>query len=56
MNGSRLWEELGATYLTVRTSSYPVVWNKYLPPSQRSVAADKHLEALRRFKAAWDAR
>lgn len=50
------WKQLGATHLTVRTSSHPIVWPKEMPPADRSAAVEKHLDALRRFKAAWDNR
>jgi len=50
------WEQLGATHLTVRTSSHPIVWPKDMPPADRSAAVEKHLDALRRFKAAWNSR
>lgn len=56
MKGARLWEELGATHLTIRTSSHPIVWRKDLPTAERSAAVEKHLDALRRFKTAWDNR
>ena len=54
--GARKWEELGATHLTVRTSSHPIVWPKDMPRAERSAAVATHLDALRRFKAAWDNR
>ncbi len=48
---ARAWEAIGATHLTVRTSSYPILWRR--PSGDRANTVDKHLEALRRFKAAW---
>ena len=56
VKGARRWQQLGATHLTVRTSSHPIVWPKDMPPAERSAAVAKHLDALRRFKAAWDSR
>lgn len=53
IKGAGLWQQLGATHLIVRTSSHPIVWRHDLPPAERSAAVDKHLDALRRFKAAW---
>jgi probable F420-dependent oxidoreductase len=50
------WEKLGATHITIRTSSHPIVWPKDRPAGERSALVDKHLDSLRRFKAAWDAR
>ena len=56
VKGAQRWQQLGATHLTVRTSSHPIVWPKDMPPAERSAAVAKHLAALRRFKAAWDSR
>ena len=45
------WEQLGASHITIRTSSYPVVWRR--GSAEASAVVDKHLEALERFKRAW---
>ena len=56
VKSAQRWQELGATHLTVRTSSHPIVWPRDMPAADRSAAVEKHLDALRRFKAAWDNR
>jgi probable F420-dependent oxidoreductase len=56
VKGAQRWQQLGATHLTVRTSTHPVVWPKEMPPTERSALVEKHLDALRRFKQAWDNR
>lgn len=56
VKSAQRWRDLGATHLTVRTSSHPVVWPRDMPPADRSAAVEKHLDALRRFKTAWDNR
>ena len=48
------WERLGATHVTIRTSSHPVVWRR--GAATASAAVEKHLQALSRIKAAWDKR
>lgn len=50
------WQALGATQMTIRTSTHPIVWPKDMPRAERTARVETHLDALRRFKAAWDNR
>jgi probable F420-dependent oxidoreductase len=56
VKGAKAWEALGAGWLTVRTSSHPMVWPREMRAAERSAAVDRHLDSLRRFKSAWDSR
>jgi hypothetical protein len=56
VSGVRKWEKAGATQCTVRTSSHPIVWRADLPAAEKSAAIERHLDALRRFRRAWDER
>ncbi|MGE0388369.1 MAG: LLM class F420-dependent oxidoreductase [Gammaproteobacteria bacterium] len=56
VRGVEKWQRLGATHCTVRTSTHPIVWRADLPQAERSASAGRYLDALRRFKAAWDNR